>query len=68
MIKDKILGAVLDAPVYGTGGLALIGVPVEWWIAGLAIVYGVVRITFVATEFYWKWRDRQNERKQSTTK
>lgn len=54
---------VLDTPIFGAGGLVLMGVSVEWWIAGLAILYGVIRLSFVITEFYWKWKDRHEQRK-----
>ena len=52
-----------DIGLFSLGGLVLFGVSVQWWLAALAILYGVVRLAAVSLNLYWQWKDRKNERK-----
>lgn len=56
----KVFTAVGDTSLFGLGGVALLGWPVQFWLAALAIAYALIRIVFVSAEFYWKWKDRHD--------
>ena len=54
-MKEAFTGAALDAPWVGTGGLLLLGVQVEWWIAVLALAYGLIRLISAGIDLHWKF-------------
>lgn len=60
-MKDAFTGAALDAPWVGTGGLLLLGVQVEWWIAAMALAYGLIRLISAGIDLHWKLKDRRDK-------
>lgn len=54
----KIFTAAGDTSLFGLGSVALIGIPINYILASLAVAYALLRIVMVCVEFYWKWKDR----------